>query len=308
MECIMKKLLIATALLSLTALNVNANGIPTTVSYSDVFGNSAGPLFKLDFSYESQSVVSDVDASYVPGDLTSLLTDGDTITSDGGVSVYTAGAPTIGDFTKTVTGASGFPGAVIGGNFITPNPATNVPNNYGVNDEWVMSLSLDGFSGVFDSSAASGNGAFVYNTGTITLFGLYDDVNDASAGGMSNGSSFDTLKELHTYTLTSHTFTNGGIGYTFEVTSVVNDYFSDDYTGQTFATSLGQSMTIFGDILQTAAVPQVTSVTPGAPTTFGFGVTTHNGAIKYSVPEPASIAILGLGLLGFAGASRRKAK
>jgi len=33
----------------------------------------------------------------------------------------------------------------------------------------------------------------------------------------------------------------------------------------------------------------------------------HDGNMKLSVPEPASIAILGLGLLGFAGARRRKA-
>ncbi|PCH96618.1 MAG: hypothetical protein COB83_05350 [Gammaproteobacteria bacterium] len=32
----------------------------------------------------------------------------------------------------------------------------------------------------------------------------------------------------------------------------------------------------------------------------------HNGSINFQVPEPTSIAILGLGLLGFAGARRRK--
>ena len=37
--------------------------------------------------------------------------------------------------------------------------------------------------------------------------------------------------------------------------------------------------------------------------------TTLDGSIGPSeIPEPASIALLGLGLLGFAGASRRKAK
>ena len=305
----MKRLLIATALLGFTTLNVNATAIPTTVSYADPFGNTAGPLFKMDFSYESQSVVADMDGSFNPAlGFGSALTDGDTITSVGGASIWAAGAPTINDFTKTVTGASGFPNTMIGSNFLTPNPANNVSNGYGVNDDWFMSLTLNGFTGVFDSTAASGNGAFVYNTGSITIYGLYDNIADGDAGGMSNGSSFDTLKELHTYTLISHYFTNGGINYTFEVTNVANDYFSDDLTGDTFGTNLASNITIFGEILQTAAVPAVTSVTPGAPTTFGFGVTTHNGAIKYSVPEPTSIAILGLGLLGFAGASRRKAK
>ncbi len=34
---------------------------------------------------------------------------------------------------------------------------------------------------------------------------------------------------------------------------------------------------------------------------------THDGNMTFDVPEPASVAILGLGLLGFAGARRRKA-
>ena len=34
----------------------------------------------------------------------------------------------------------------------------------------------------------------------------------------------------------------------------------------------------------------------------------HNAALTFNVPEPTTLAILGLGLLGMAGASRRKAK
>lgn len=307
----MRKLLITAALLSVTALNVNASGIRTTISYDD--GTYEIPTFaSLNFDYDSQSIVTDVDNSSSVGGIATALSDGDTITSVGGAALYNSGALTIDDFTvvkNRVIDGLNTPARVYATNTMMPNPQPDAfETGYGLN--WQMSLALTGFTGTYDASVVTsgGTGAFVYDYGQITVYGLYDEIDDNDVGGTSNGSRYETLKELHTYTIMSHSFKTGGIAYTLEVTNVANDYFYDDLTGDSFAASLGNQIKIFGDILQTTGVPDVQFVIPGQPTTFGFGLTEHTGVIKYSVPEPTSIAILGLGLLGFAGASRRKAK
>lgn len=61
--------------------------------------------------------------------------------------------------------------------------------------------------------------------------------------------------------------------------------------------------------LLSVTVQQISSFTPdydGGAGVQEFQVV-HDGNLTFSVPEPTSIAILGLGLLGFAGARRRKA-
>lgn len=276
----MKKLLIATALLGCTALNVNANAIPTDVYYDDG-AIVSGIIEELNFNYQSKSVVTDQDGSF-------SITHGDTITSIGGAGLYDVDN-TIGLDDLT---------ASIGSNFLTSTPGNVLPGYY-FGNSWIMGLSLSGFSGTFDENVGI-DGGFIYDQGDITLYTLHAANDDGV---------WTSFEELHTYSILSNTIQNGGINYTLQVTDVENDYFYDTVTGDTFGNNLAAQKYTFGDILQTTHLPdQESTALVNGKLEITLETTRHDGDMTYSVPEPTSLAILGLGLLGFAGASRRKAK
>jgi hypothetical protein len=285
----MKKLLIATALLGCTALNVNATAIPANIIYND--GSIVSSVIaELNFNYESQSVVTDQDGSFG-------ISAGDTIKSVGGASLYNGDVnpAALADFTAPAN-----LGNVLDYNFLTSTPGSALPD-YGFGQSWIMSLSLTNFSGTFvDGVGVGGAGALIYDQGDITLYGLHAAADDGI---------WTSVEELHTYSILSNSIQNGGINYTLQVTDVENDHFSDTVTGDTFGNNLGNQKYTFGNILQTTKIPAIesTNVVNGK-LEITLAKTSHDGDMVYSVPEPTSIAILGLGLLGFAGASRRKAK
>ncbi|MCJ8320334.1 MAG: PEP-CTERM sorting domain-containing protein [Colwellia sp.] len=294
----MKKILI-TAMFGLAALNVNADGIPTNVYYSG--GGYATDVFEqLNFDYQSSSTVYDTDGN-------GFLNAGDTIKSIGGARVYTG--DTIGTAGVTIdladfNSAGALSKDAIDWNYVTGSTPGGFPSTYGLDDEWVMGLSLDNFVGTWQAG-----GGFKYTSGDISLFTLYSSTKDGV---------WDSMVALHTYSITDSANLGTSILYDASVSSVTTDYFYADLTGDSFGTTIGTGNPVFGDIFQNA------HTRPGTPapiaallfnpagydgaTSYDLGLTNHDGSIYYSVPEPTSIAILGLGLLGFAGASRRKAK
>lgn len=285
----MKKLLIATALLGCTALNVNATAIPANIIYND--GTIVSNVIEqLNFNYESQSVVTDQDGSFG-------ISAGDTITSVGGASLYNGDVnpAALADFTAPANS-----GNVLDYNYLTSTPGSALPD-YGFGNSWIMSLSLTNFSGTFvDGVGVGGAGAFIYDQGEITLYAIHSSTNNGV---------WDSVEELHTYSILSNDIQNGGIGYTLQVTDVENDYFYDTVTGDTFGNNMAAQKYTFGNILQTTHIPDIESTAlVNGKLEITLEKTRHDGDMVYSVPEPTSIAILGLGLLGFAGASRRKAK
>lgn len=233
----------------------------------------------LTFKYNSTSIVTDVDLNG--------LDVGDTIISSGGLIA----------------------GAGLGQNLITSMINTeddNGPsdNGYGT-PNWRLSFSFDDLMGTFNGSD------FVYNSGTIDMF-LFD----ASVGytGVNRG----TQIHLFSMDIASHNAMSGNHIYAGDLGNFGTDVINGVAAGDIFNIAYGNSSISFEDYAaltnnnvrfrldqNTDGIDPNTFVQIGGTNTFRVNGS-HDGSIEFEVPEPASIAILGLGLLGFAGARRRK--
>jgi len=275
----MKKLAAALALV-VASQTVYADAIPTDISYNDGTNTSNANVLitELNFNYQSNSIITDADNNQ-------FISNGDTISSIGGAELHNGGGA---EFTLAeLTAGLDF-------NYITGTvPASAIGPGYGIFGDWMMTFALSGLEGTFN------NGVFDYTAGEITVFGLY-----ASLGG----GAWDSFGELFTISISNTITEPGDIHYTGSITDVVGDYFTQAHTGDTFGQTLAKAGdTTYVDIDQNAFGANFGNGIFGAPGgTINTGVTGHDGTIVFSVPEPTSIAILGLGLLGLAGSARRR--
>jgi hypothetical protein len=142
---------------------------------------------------------------------------------------------------------------------------------------------------------------------------------------------FDGLNQIATFTLvagdgqlqTGTVLPNGTFSLIFKATALdagyffdggMNDLADDVGAGLTFGfattnaiypvnPTAAEVMTLT-NLYNAAFDPDVATVTSNGTTELLIG---NNGQFRMSVPEPGSLALVGLGLLGFAGARRRKA-
>jgi len=279
----MKKLLLS-AVIGLASVNASASGIDTAVYYDD--GTIITSLIaQLNFDYQSQSTVTDTNNN-------NTLDAGDTISSVGGVAIYNTngGGVDLADFDEAALNSGVAPGTALDYNSVTSATPGSAFSGTGYGDEdWILSFALNDFVGTFNGAS------FDYTSGDVAVYGLYASGSDGD---------WDSLQELFTLSITSTVTTGTAVLYSSSVTNVVNDYFYTNHAGDSFQTTLSNpNDTVFINLAQNAFGSSFIGYTNGVAE---LGITNHDGSMTFQVPEPTSIAILGLGLLGFAGANRRK--
>ena len=230
-------------------------------------GTTTGWKDELAVTYRSDSVVTDTTPD-------GILSNGDTILSAGGRVV----------------------GNLDGANLVTAltvsETLTGGPSDNGYGDNWELAFRFTDLAGTFSSAA----GNFVYQSGNIDWVLI-----DATNGVFNEVALFTTSISSSTVLSGNQIFTgtvsNFGTGSVNGVD--VGDIFN--VAGGSFGSGSAVSFRIDANT-DTTTIPTTFASNGG---TFDIGAQ-HDGSVTFDVPEPASVAILGLGLLGFA-ASRRKA-
>lgn len=233
---------------------------------------TTGWIDQLSIFYTSTSEIFDNDNNGV-------LSAGDTILSKGGL------------LNDNFSGVSD-----ISSNLVTSfEPEQTIfggPSNNNFNAGWGLTFGFDDLMGFW-----TGTG-MVYTSGTISLY-YYDSTHTAVNDfirlfdlDLSGGA------DIGTATILGGQLTNFGTGSINGVD-----------VGDVFNTALG-SFEDYANSGKNIYFNASQDTQPLGTLNFVNGVSkisgTHNGSISFQVPEPTSIAILGLGLLGLAGARRRK--
>lgn len=300
----MKKTILAVGLFAASIATAQAASI-ITWDFSGT-GGSAAPTSDnvlgstlndtMTFVYNSQSLV--VDAN---GD--GILNDGDTIRSYGGFGS--------GGFNAFASGLENSGFGSIGQNYVTgfAPDGSPAPTNY--NGSYVFTFQFDNLMGQYSSSVSN----FVYNSGVIK-FGVqsYSATTGFAVGftplfnlDLVSGGPVTALGQLQQNFkgTIDGTSVSAAAGAGFTLTGMGNG-------SKTMADWIAEDSTIYFDLSQTvnaglAGLPNIPSAI-----TFTNGIAVlaakHDGSVQFSVPQPASISILALGLLGLRLASRKAKK
>lgn len=252
-------------------IGTNQGGNATTANGS----TTTGWLDQLAFLYNSTSVITD---GGVGG--ANVLSVGDTILSKGGINNDNFIDPT-GISTNLITA------------FEPQQTTFGGPSDNGFNSgalEWGLTFGFPDLVGTWNGSG------FSYTSGTISMY--YYDNTMANAADFVRLFDFNVLGGGDTGNATALSGTLGNFG-------AVNSVNSID-AADVFNFALGS----FGDLSgppnnKIVSFNASQDTQPLSGLTFSNGQAelsgSHNGSINFSVPEPTSIAILGLGLLGFIG-------
>jgi len=237
----------------------------------------------LQFTYASQSLLTDVDGDGV-------VSIDDTIVSNSGMALgQTAG-------NVLATHATNLLGLGFGDDNGFWNGGAPTAGQWGIT------------FGFTDISGVLTNTGFQYNAGTINLYAF--DAAAVAAAAAATGASTDVSASI-THLFDLNVATGGDTGNSTVFSGDIIDFFGPD----TFNIAYGNGSETFSAaaLLPGGLQFLVSNDTQGlVGSEFAEEETTlevsgqHEGSVTFNVPEPTSIAILGLGLLGFAGARRRK--
>lgn len=256
---------------------------------------TTGWLEELQFNYNSWSTVFDSNNN-------GTVDAGDVITSTGGLKG---------------SGFNNFAG-LFGNNsissFLPQQFGAFGPSNNGHKNTWELSFGFDNLVGTIDAF-----GGVNWTSGTISFYASTDVSSCAIA---NNTACFTRLFDMNVTTggnIPSATILAGYLS-NFNTTDSINGVVAGDVFN-TKSNGVDKSFRDIHDELaldglqqkfnflvdqNVAALPAVTNY-DAATKTFTLARAVHDGSISFSVPEPTSVAVLGLGLLGL-GFSRRNKK
>ena len=189
----------------------------------------------------------------------------------------------------------------------------------------VLSFNLDGSLAQFGQGVDGWNIFFDYQVGGMANQDVTGDL-QVNFDTLISGSLYavDTSTNIN-YGLATFSLLGGdcdidadvdGTGSVFveaasschlDLTGVFEDGYFTDSTGLDLGQydDLGKTLGVSYDATVTA-INGLKAVYPGGPGSSQTFSVEHTASMEINVPEPTTVAILGLGLLGFAGARRRK--
>jgi len=294
----MKKILPLALVALLTAGTASADSIYINVGHDYDSGDNAqsvnttstGWFDALQFTYDSETVFSDADNN-------GFFTAGDTFSSTAGMGLAQTFAALNGSVTTNLNGGF-FPGE----------------NGFGdVNEGWAITFGITNLTGQVISTGPNPTDlSLQYNSGTLSMyFYEYEGILAPNA---------DISGDL-VHVLDMNIFGGAPDGdstnFAGNITTFGADTVNGVAAGNVFNIAYGNGVKTFAEasVLDGGLRFGMSNDTQGSlfgAYADGVGSTQkvngqHEGSVAFEVPEPTSLAILGLGLLGFAGTRRRKA-